>query len=197
MNSPEVPKSDPQDDPLMDQAVQRLREVCQVQAWPLLDATATGGPLAFDPWSERTWVYAHPAVVTWSGANSQRKILLLMLTIRGAMPREVIDRQPREVSLACARLGVSFATRGPCAPCFPAPSPDKIGQPISDEELQAVLQSRASQGLDIGPWERVRLTIALPGHSLNAECVVDSVELLRTAFLQILQLSQDKPRSRP
>lgn len=115
--------------------------------------------LLLRPWLDQgPPVRADAAVVTYGPVGSQ-KIVLLRLGLNGAVPRSVVERYRPAISLDCARLGVHVAFGGPA----PAPS-------VEDRE-----------------WQTLNMIMGLAGHSLNAECLRQTLTLLQTAFWSVLE----------
>jgi hypothetical protein len=149
-------ESDPEDDPLAEQVMLRLRTLCEDEGWPVL---IKEHGLLLRPWRDQDPpVRADAAVVTYGPVGSQ-KVLLLRLGINGSVPRSVVGRYRRAISLDCARVGVHVTFGGP------APAPGGAGR----------------------EWQTLTLLIGLAGHSLNAECLRQTLTLLRMAFWCVLE----------
>jgi hypothetical protein len=105
---------DPEDEALMAQLFQRLRSICQSEAWSYRDPPHTNAQLIFRPWDKSApAVHANPTVLTHRPGPQEQKITLLVLAIRGFIPQPMINRHLQDLTAACVRLGVNFTVAGP------------------------------------------------------------------------------------
>ena len=161
------------DDPEAQQVLERLKSVCQLAQWPCTAASPAGDQLLLRPWGEgEPPIRAFPARLTVVGPAGRMKVGLLDLSLQGAIPQEVGETRWREISKLAGGLGVSAAMEGP--ECVAAKGDE------ARDAFQADVAGRA--------WERLTLSVVLPGHALNAECLDEMLVLLQTASWGVCDL---------
>jgi hypothetical protein len=181
-------QSRPEDLPLLEQLNKRLQSLCELEEWPLTDKRATEGVMMFQPWEDNgPRVHARAAVMSYHSSQAETIIAILLLSIRGRIPRAVLDRYLAPLSKDCARCGVNLTMEGPCGESPPAAATSVIVTPGRGPTLAQILGTPETKP---ELWEHITLNIALSGHCLNSDCMVQTLMLLLLAHNKVKEYCQ-------